>query len=230
MLGKQLRFILIIMMKGDMMIKVIIADDQVLLRKSLGRLISIDEEINVVSMAENGREAISQCEKHRPDIIMMDIEMPRMSGIDALKIIKKKCPNTKVIILTTFDNRENIISSFLAKADGYITKEIGPQELITTIKCVNYGLTVIHKSVKEIMVDKFEKLANKSKSYTDILSVEEIDMVKLIVDGKSNRDIGFAFNYTEGTVKNKVSRIYKKLGISDRLQLAVYAVENGTEG
>ncbi len=211
------------------MIKVIIADDQVLLRKSLGRLISIDEEINVVSMAENGREAIEQCEKHRPDIIMMDIEMPRMSGIDALKIIKKKYPNTKVIILTTFDNRENIIASFLAKADGYITKDIGPQELITTIKCVNYGLTVIHKSVKEIMVDKFEKLANKSKSYTDVLSIEEIDMIKLIVDGKSNKDIGGVFNYTEGTIKNKVSRIYKKLGISDRLQLAVYAVENGTE-
>lgn len=211
------------------MIKIIIADDQVLLRKSLGQIISTDEEINVVAMASTGREAIDECDRHRPDIIMMDIEMPEINGIAALKIIKEKYPNTKVIILTTFDNKENIISAFLAKADGYITKDVEPQELITTIKCVNFGLTVINKTIKEIMVDKFEKLANKSKNYTDVLSIEEIDMIKLIVDGKSNKDIAKAFNYTEGTVKNKVSNIYKKLGISDRLQLAVYAVENGID-
>jgi DNA-binding NarL/FixJ family response regulator len=211
------------------MIKVIIVDDQVLLRKSLGQLISIDEEISVVSMASSGREAIDECEKHRPDIIIMDIEMPKMNGIDALKIIKEKYSKTKVIILTTFDNKDYIISAFLAKADGYITKDIEPDELITTIKCVNYGLTVIHKSVKEIMVSKFEKLSKGNTNYTDILSIEEIDMIKLIVDGKSNKDIAKVFNYTEGTVKNKVSRIYEKLGKTDRLQLAVYAVENGIE-
>lgn len=211
------------------MIKVIIADDQVLLRKSLAQLISIDKEINVVSMASSGREAIDECEKHKPDIVIMDIEMPKMNGIDALRVIKDKYPNIKVIILTTFDNKENIISAFLAKADGYITKDIEPDELITTIKCVNYGLTVIHKSVKEIMVDKFEKLAKKSKNYTDILNMEDIDMIKNIVDGKSNKDIAKILNYTEGTVKNKVSKIYEKLGITDRLQLAVYAVENGIE-
>lgn len=211
------------------MIKIIIVDDQVLLRKSLGQLISIDGDISVVSMASTGREAIRECDKHRPDIIMMDIEMPEMNGIAALKVIKEKYPKTRVIILTTFDNRENIISSFLAKADGYITKDVDPQELIATIKCVNYGLTVIHKSVKEIMVDKFERLARKNRKYEEVLTIEEIDMIKLIVDGKSNKDIGKAFSYTEGTVKNKVSRIYEKLSISDRLQLAVYAVENGIE-
>lgn len=211
------------------MIKIIIADDQVLLRKSLGQIISTDEDMSVVSMVANGREAIAECEIHNPDIVMMDIEMPEMNGIEALKIIKEKYPNTQVIMLTTFENRENIISSFLAKADGYITKDIEPEELITTIKCVNYGLTVIHKSVKEMMIDKFEKMANKKRDYSDVLSCEEIDMIKQIVDGKSNKEIGEIFNYTEGTVKNKVSKIYEKLGISDRLQLAVYAVENGIE-
>lgn len=211
------------------MIKVIIADDQMLLRKSLAQLISIDESINVISMASSGREAIEECEKHRPDIVMMDIEMPKMNGIDALKIIKDQYPKTKIIILTTFDNKENIIAAFLAKADGYITKDIEPDELITTLKCVNYGLTVIHNSVKDIMIDQFEKTANKSNNYTDILTIEEIDMIKHIVDGKSNKAIATILNYTEGTVKNKVSRIYEKLKISDRLQLAVYAVENGIE-
>lgn len=211
------------------MIKILIVDDQALLRKSLGQIISSDEEMNVVSMASTGREAIEMCLTHEPDIVMMDIEMPTMNGIDALKIIKDRAPKIKVIILTTFENKENIISAFLAKADGYITKDIDPNELITTIKCVSYGLSVIHKSVKDIMVDKFEKLSQRSKNYADILSVEEIDMVKLIVSGKSNKEIGKTFNYTEGTVKNKVSRIYEKLNIADRLSLAVFAVENGLE-
>ncbi len=211
------------------MIKIIIADDQLLLRKSLGQIISTDQDINVVAMASTGREAISACDKYKPDIIMMDIEMPTMNGLDAMKIIKEKYPNTKVIILTTFDNKENIITAFLSKADGYITKDIEPNELISTIKCVNYGLTVIHKSVKEIMVEKFEKLAIHNENYTDILSIDEIDMIKLIVNGKSNKEIASSFFQSEGTVKNKVSKIYEKLGIKDRLQLAVYAVENGIE-
>lgn len=208
------------------MIRIIIVDDQVLLRKSLGQLITTDQDISVVSMASTGREAIRECEQHQPDIVMMDIEMPDMNGITAMKLIKEQYPTIKVIILTTFDNKENIISAFLAKADGYITKDIEPQELITTIKCVSFGLTVIHKSVKEIMVEKFEKLDDKSNNHKN-LSVEELDMIKLIVDGKSNREIANAFHYTEGTVKNKVSKLYEKLGIADRLQLAVYAVEHG---
>ncbi|GMQ57307.1 response regulator transcription factor [Vallitalea sediminicola] len=211
------------------MINVIIADDQSLLRKSLSQILSIDEKINVIGQATNGKEAIELCKLHHPDIVLMDIEMPEMDGISALRVIKNKYKNIKIIILTTFENKENIVESFLSQADGYITKDIDPDELITTIKCVGYGLTVIHKSVKNIMVDKFRKMAEGKKNYTDILSIEQINMIKLIVDGKSNKELATFFSYTEGTIKNKVSRIYEKLGISDRLQLAVYAVENGIE-
>ncbi len=133
------------------MIRLIVADDQALLRKSLKEIISTDDQMNVVDTASTGREAIHLCEQYHPDIVIMDIEMPTMSGIDALKVIKEQYPEIKVIILTTFDNKENIISAFLASADGYITKDIDPHELITTIKCVNYGLTVIHKSVKKTL-------------------------------------------------------------------------------
>lgn len=209
------------------MIKIIIADDQVLLRKSLGQIISTDDEITVVDLVGSGMQAIKSCERENPDIIMMDIEMPEMDGISALRIIKEKFPTIKVIILTTFDNSDNIIDAFLAEADGYIIKDIGYDELITTIKCVNFGLTVIHESVKTIMIEKFKKFEKSKNNYTDILSIEEIDTVKLIVSGKSNKEIAKIFHYTEGTVKNKVSRIYDKLGLTDRLQLAVYAVENG---
>lgn len=211
------------------MIKLIIADDEVLLRKSLGQIISTDEEISVIDMVGSGKEAIESCKKNEPDIVLMDIEMPQIDGISALKIIKESYPDIKVIILTTFHNTDSIVESFLGEADGYIVKDIDCDELITTIKCVSFGLTVIHKSVKKIMVDKFKKMANSKKTYTDILTIEEIDMVRLIVMGKSNKEIAKTFNYTEGTVKNKVSRIYEKLEISDRLKLAVYAVENGIE-
>jgi DNA-binding NarL/FixJ family response regulator len=162
-------------------------------------------------------------------MVLMDIEMPEMDGIAALKIIKNAHPNIKVIILTTFENSENIMKAFLSKADGYIIKDLGCAELITTIKCVNYGLTVIHQSVKDIMVDKFRKLVTNKKNYNDVLNDTEIEMIKLIVKGQTNKSIAKTFNYAEGTVKNKVSRIYEKLNISDRLQLAVYAVENGID-
>lgn len=208
------------------MIKIMIVDDQVLLRKSLAQLINVDDEISVVAMAATGKEAVTTCQKFRPDIVMMDIEMPEMDGIKALKKIKEQCPRTRVIILTTFDSKENIVDAFLAHADGYITKEIAPQELIATIKCVSYGLTVIHENVKKIMIAKFEEVRPSALNNAVQLSPEEIEIIKLIVDGKSNKYIGNTLNYTEGTVKNKVSRIYEKLKLTDRLQLAVYAVEN----
>lgn len=211
------------------MIKIVIADDQVLLRKSIGQLISIDSEINVVAMVGNGAEAIKACESYQPDIVLMDIEMPEMNGIAALNIIKEKFGNIKVIMLTTFENKDNVIDAIMSDADGYIIKDIGCEELITTIKCVNNGLTVIHKSVKKIVMTKFSRMSEHSQTYTDILSLEEVDIVKMIVDGMSNKAIAGVSNYTEGTIKNKVSKIYDKLGISDRLQLAVYAVENGIE-
>jgi DNA-binding NarL/FixJ family response regulator len=211
------------------MIEIVIADDQVLLRKSLGKLISIDKEISVVDMVGTGNEAIQSCEKYNPDIILMDIEMPEMDGISALKIIKLKFPTVKVIMLTTFDNTDNIVESFLGEADGYIVKDIDCEELIATIKCVNFGLTVIHNSAKKVMTKRFKFMSNSKKSYIDILTMEEIDMIKLIVSGKSNKEIGETLNYTEGTVKNKVSRIYEKLKITDRLQLAVYAVGNNID-
>ncbi len=208
------------------MIKIMIVDDLELLRKSMAQLISIDDGISVVAMAENGSKALELCKLHQPDIVLMDIEMPEMDGITALKKIKLQYPDIRVIILTTFDSKDNIIESFLANADGYITKEIAPDELIATIKCVSYGLAVVHQNVKTIMVDAFKHNTLAAVNNDTTLLSEEIDIIKLIVDGKSNKYIAAKLNYSEGTIKNKVSRIYDKLKLTDRLQLAIYAVEN----
>ncbi len=209
------------------MIQVIIADDQVLLRESIGYILNNDEEIHVVGMAESGDEAIQKCEYKRPDIVLMDIEMPGTDGVEATKYIKDRWPEIKVIILTTFENPDNIMESFVAKADGYIVKNITHKDLVLTIKCVYSGLTVIHKSVKDIMIDRFKGIVDYKMNYIDILSKKEIEIVRLIAKGNSNKEIAATLNYSEGTIKNNVSKILEKLDMSDRMQIAIFAMENG---
>lgn len=209
------------------MIKIIIADDQILLRDSIKYILDSDEEFTVVDTAGNGKEAIELCKKHRPDVILMDIEMPEIDGVSATKIIKENYPNTKVIILTTFENPDNILESFVANADGYIVKNIEHEDLILSIKCVARGITVINESVKRIMVDRFKGLIDYKKQYQDILSEKDLDIVRLIATGKSNKEIASILSYSEGTIKNSVSKILKKLDMADRMQIAIFAMENG---
>lgn len=213
----------------DQKIKVMIADDQELLRNSLEQIINSDPDISVVGSVGSGNALIKSCKRLAPDLILMDVEMPEIDGLAALKIIKKAHPGIKVLMLTTFENPEYITQAFLGDADGYITKDIGYKKLIVTIKCVAMGLTVIHPSAKKIIMEKFKKRSRIKENYTDLLALEEINIVRLIVLGESNKQIGDTLHYTEGTIKNKVSRIYERLGISNRLELAVYAVENGIE-
>lgn len=208
--------------------KVLIADDQLLLRESIGQILKTDDAFKIIDKVSNGREAVVSAVKHQPDVVLMDIEMPEMNGIEALKQIKLKVPSCKVIMLTTFENTENIMSAFLSDADGYVTKDIDCEELMLVMKCVLKGLTVIHESVKKIMIKQFNRTGHV-QPFDAILTEEEIKLVKAIVDGKSNKELGKQFNYTEGTIKNKVSKIYEKLELSDRVQLAVYAVAHGIE-
>ncbi len=209
------------------MIKVIIADDQRLLRESLAFILDNDTEISVVGGAGNGEEAITLCGKAKPDMVLMDIEMPQMDGVNATRIIKEMYPDTKVIILTTFENADNIMEAFIVGADGYIVKNINHKDLVLTVKCVASGLCVIHQSVKDIMIDRFKGLSNYKSKYKDKLSDKEVDIIKLIATGKSNKEIGSRLNYSEGTIKNNVSKILEKLEVSDRMQIAIFAIENG---
>ncbi len=209
------------------MIDVIIVDDQVLLRESLTFILSNDEQINVVGSASDGCEVFEILEKTKPDIILMDIQMPNMDGVMATKKIKEEYPDIKIVMLTTFENSDNIMESFIVGADGYIVKNINHEDLILTVKCVATGLCVIHKSVKDIMIDRFKGLANFKSKYQDLLTQKELDIVKLIACGKSNKQIGAKLNYSEGTIKNNVSKILEKLEFSDRIEVAIFAIENG---
>jgi len=209
------------------MIRVILVDDQLLLRESISYLLENDKEIEVVGMGENGYEAIELCQKFNPDVILMDIEMPKLDGVSATKKIKESFPKVKIIILTTFENPDNIMESFVNDADGYIVKNISHKDLVRTIKCVNNGLTVIHKSVKKIMIDRFRGLADYKSKYKDLLTDREIEIIKRIAAGCSNKEIALDLSYSQGTIKNNVSKILDKLNMSDRMQIAIFAIENG---
>jgi len=213
------------------LIKIGIVDDQVLLAKSLGYLLEKDDHIRVIAEGSNGLEAIHICETYDLDVLLMDIEMPEMNGIDALIEIKKKHPRLRVMILTTFENPENIMDSYLAGADGYVVKDIAPEDLINAVKCVSNGLKVMHQSVHELIIQEFkvkreQRVEIKSDTFDTTFNTTELDIIRLIAKGMSNRSIAGELAFAEGTIRNKVSVILQKLECKDRTQIALFALKN----
>lgn len=209
------------------MIRVVIVDDQTLLREALGYILDGDSQIEVIGFGGNGSEAVELCDALVPDIVLMDIEMPGMNGINASLKIKEKHKDIKIIMLTTFETPANIIEAFVAKVDGYIVKDINHEKLILAVKAAMSGLTVIHESVQKVLVDKFNKLNGYKVNYSEILTDKDVEIIKLIARGDSNKRIAEQLNYAEGTIKNNVSKILTKLNMSHRMQIAIFAMENG---
>ena len=209
------------------MIKVLIVDDQVILRDSLKFMIEQDEEIEVTGTAGNGREALLACDKSMPHVVLMDIMMPGCDGVEGTKLIKEKYSSVKIVILTTFNDDENVAKALDNGADGYLLKDIKPDEIILAIKSVHKGLNILNKNtfsnitnkIKPAKID-FDK--NNEISFTD----REITIIREIVEGKSNREIASKLFLTEGTVKNIITGILSKKNFKDRTQLAVFAVKN----
>lgn len=220
------------------MIKAIIADDQVLLREMLKTLLLQDKEIEVPACASNGNEVIELCKLHRPDIILMDIRMPDMDGITALTLIKKSYPKIKLVMLTTFEDIDNITDAYLNGADGYILKDIKPDLLVMVVKCICNDLFVMCKSAHGFMMKQFEIICGDKisvplatadeelKSKEAELDKTDLRILKLLAEGNNNKSIAERLNFSEGTVKNRISRILGLLGLKDRTQLVVYALKN----
>ena len=220
------------------MIRTIIADDQVLLREMLKTMLIQDADIQVIGTAGSGKETIKLCSLYRPDIVLMDIKMPETNGIKALSEIKKCYPETKVLMLTTFEDQESITEAYLCGADGYILKDIKPELLIMAVKCLYNDIFIMSKSVHQYIMKHFNlalgsKLSfnNNNKATEGILSQVELDktdikILKLLVEGNSNKDISEALSFSEGTIKNRISRILGITGLKDRTQLVVYALKN----
>jgi DNA-binding NarL/FixJ family response regulator len=212
------------------MIKVILVDDQLIIREGIKIILEQDKEIEVVGCAENGKAALKLCERLSPEVVLMDVVMPECDGVEGTRLIKEKFSKTKVVMLTTFNDDEKILNALNYGADGYILKDIKPEDLILTVKSAAAGLSIMHKDTYKSVVRKVNSQNKISIIENNDLNVEltnrELSIIRLIVDGKSNIEIARTVHLTEGSVRNAVSVILKKLNLKDRTQLGVFAVKN----
>jgi DNA-binding NarL/FixJ family response regulator len=208
------------------MIKVFITDDEVILRDSLKIMVEQDEEIQVIGTAGDGREAFEFCRANQPDVILMDIRMPNCDGVAGTRIIKEMFPEIKVIILTTFNDDENVTKALKYGASGYILKNIGSTELIEVIKSTNKGFPILAQAVLNTVVNNFNGNDMVDSVQKFNLTDKQVEVIKLIVQGKCNKEIASHLFLSEGRVKNIITEILDKCKVEDRLRLAVFAVKN----
>lgn len=211
------------------MIRVLVADDQTLFRTMLTQLLEKHQDINVIASAANGYEAVEMAELHKPDIVLLDIEMPDQDGITAAAKIKQLLPDTKIAILTTFEDVGNVTAAASAGADAYLIKDIEPDILVMAIKCILHDLAIVHQSAFSILFPDREVscVGNGVFSY-DGHSFDKTDIMifKLLAQGRSNREIAQVLHYSEGTIKNRISSLLAVTKSSDRSALAVFALKN----
>ncbi|MBU5256210.1 response regulator transcription factor [Tissierella praeacuta] len=211
------------------MIKVLIVDDQSLIREGLNMMLSLYDTIFIVDEATNGKEAIEILGREEIDLILMDIRMPVMDGVEATKQIKENYPNTKVLILTTFNEDEYIFEGLKSGADGYLLKDISSKELVKAIETVYRGNTLLQSDVAKKMIKSIGDKVNIQDSVANTifkeLTKKEYEIALLIGEGKSNKEIGKILYIAEGTVKNHITKILSKLELRDRTQLAVLIKE-----
>ncbi|BDG32625.1 response regulator transcription factor [Parageobacillus thermoglucosidasius] len=207
------------------MFNILLVEDQALVRQGLKMMIEQDPQLKVVAEAENGLEALHEMEQHIIDLVIMDIRMPVMNGLEATRKIKERWPDVKILILTTFNDDEYAVQALKDGANGFLLKTAEQQKLIQAIySCMKGGMT-IHEDVAAKMVPK---LLQKSKQvHVDIpLSPRELMIAKLVGEGKTNKEIAAELHLSIGTVKNHITQILQKLQLRDRTQLAIYAIKH----
>lgn len=210
------------------MIRVMIADDQVIVREGLKKILSLDNEIEVVSEASNGYEVLENLSKHIVDIILMDVRMPKMDGIKCSNLVKKDYPNIKIIILTTFNEDDYIFDGINSGISGYLLKDSEIDYIIKSIKEAFNNKMIFDPSVTPKLINALSNKSTKPNKaeILDLLTAREKDIVKLVIDGKSNNEISDILFISEGTVKNYISKILKKLNLQRRTQLSALFLKN----
>jgi len=203
--------------------KVLVADDHKLVREGIVKLLGFYEELEVIGEAKDGLETVEKIRNEFPDLVLLDLNMPRMNGIDTIKKIKEIAPNIRVLILTIHDDEEYIYEVTKAGAEGYIQKDIEPDELRNSIKKVMNGNKVFPTKIEE----KVDKQIETEKSKLEELSNRENEVLELLAQGMSNRDIAEELYISEKTVKNHVSSILRKFSVNDRTQAVIVALKNG---
>ena len=209
-------------------IKVMIVDDHELIREGLSKIIDMENDIDIVYKAKSGIEALEVIKDIKPDVILLDINMGELNGIETLKKIKASGSKTKIIMLTVYDDVEYISQSVNLGANGYVLKDSDSDTLIKTIKIVNDGGSYIQPTLATQLIKHMttEKKSTSDKKLLDLLTRRELIVMKEISSGLNNKSISKKLNISEKIVKNHVSSILKKLELQDRTQVAIYAIKN----
>jgi DNA-binding NarL/FixJ family response regulator len=215
-------------------VRILIAEDQALVRRGTTVLLSMEADMEVVGQACDGIEAVAMAEQLRPDVVLMDLHMPRQGGVAATREITRTLPGTQVLVLTTLDDDETVFEAVRAGAHGYLLKDVTEQELLDTIRAIRRGESRLTPQIARKVMDQFRRLAEtsdyapsvsgtaaKPEPTPETLNEKEEKILGLITDGMSNRQIAAAMFLAEGTVKNYVSRIMEKLHANTRTSLAV---------
>jgi len=210
------------------MIRVLICDDQDVVREGLRSILGTASGIEVVALAENGARALELFEQHRPDVVLMDLNMPVMNGIQATRRLRERHPDARILALTTYDADEWVFDVIRAGAAGYLLKDTPRAELIRAIEGTASGLTFVDPNVAGKLFARVSggSIASGAALAAE-LSARERDIVKLLARGMSNADIASRLHLSEGTVRNYVSSIFDKLGVADRTQAAIVALRHG---
>lgn len=218
---------------------IVIIDDHQLFREGVKRILDFEASFDVVAEGDDGSEAMNLVEEYKPDVVIMDINMPTINGIEATKMLIDSYPNTKVIILSIHDDENYVQHALKTGAQGYLLKEMDADALIEAVHVVAEGGSYLHPKVTHNLVKEYRRLAAEENSGNDsiqapeirrplhLLTKRECEVLQLLADGQSNRAIGESLYISEKTVKNHVSNILQKMNVNDRTQAVVLAIKNG---
>jgi two-component system NarL family response regulator len=208
-------------------IRVLIADDHALFRKAVRTVLDDEPDIEVVGEASDGQEALTMAIEQAPDVVLMDIMMPKLAGIDATRAIAEQVPATKVVMFTVSDEESDLFEAIKAGASGYLLKEVDPAEVAEAVRQIHAGHSLLSPVVASKLVSEFASMARKSdeRSTRPKLTDRELEVLQLAADGLTNRQIGRKLHISENTVKNHMRNILEKLHLHSRMEAVLYAVK-----
>ena len=212
-------------------IRILLTDDQALFREGLRTLLSLESDFEIVGEAANGAEAIEAARALRPDLVLMDLRMPVMGGVEATRRVREISPPSRVLVLTTFHEDEEIFDALRAGACGYLLKDTPSGKLAEAIRAAVRGESVLEPSVATKVVAEFNRLSGlrgtEGVATSTLLSARELDVLRHVARGRTNKEIASALHVTEGTIKNHLTNIFTRLGVLDRTQAALKARDLG---
>jgi DNA-binding NarL/FixJ family response regulator len=206
-------------------IRVLIADDHPVVREGLAAMLAREPDIDVVGEAQDGQEAVDRVGTLKPNVVLMDLMMPKMGGVDAIRAIRERHPDVQMIVLTTYGDDDSIFQGIAAGARGYLLKDAPRDELFRAVRAVAKGESLLQPAVATRLLDRFTRPKNEPTQ--DALTERELDVLRLLAKGSANKQIGVSLKISESTVKTHVANIFQKLNVSDRTEAVTVALQRG---